>query len=178
MSVETINADLLSCDADLIVQQCNTVTRRSHGLSAAIAARFPYADVYARRSGQTANTTDSPDVPGTAVFCQPPDGTDGPIVACLMAQLAPGKPGAWCKQYGIRADSDSAEQRLLHFQSALAELADHIRDSDGKIKAVAFPHGIGCGLAGGKWQHYERAIETFAFSVRGLARVFICKLRD
>mgnify|MGYP007125914079 CR=1 FL=1 len=29
------------------------------------------------------------------------------------------------------------------------------------LKSVAFPPGIGCGLAGGSWAQYEAALETF-----------------
>jgi hypothetical protein len=30
---------------------------------------------------------------------------------------------------------------------------------------VAFPHGIGCGLAGGDWREYRAALERWADSV-------------
>lgn len=172
---ETKKDDLLTCDADMIVQQCNTVTRRSHGLSASIASRFAYADVYARRKGSTANTADMRDKPGTVVLCEPPSGQTGPIVACLMAQLAPGKPGAWCAPYNIAEDDDSASQREAYFRDALFALDLAIRESDGKIKTVAFPHGIGCGLAGGNWQRYESMIDQFARALPGV-KVKICKL--
>jgi len=174
---ETVNDDLLSCKADVIVQQCNTVTRRSHGLSAAIAGRFLYADVYARRSGKSANTTDRPDKPGTLVLCRPPsEDNSQPIVACLMAQMAPGKPAAWCLQYGIRVEDDSAERREEYFRAALFELETHVRESAGSIKTIAFPHGIGCGLAGGSWARYETMINEFARVLPGVT-VKICKLK-
>ena len=171
---ETVNADLLFCDADLIVQQTNTVTRRAHGLSDAIAKRFKYANVYERRSGKTANTADKRDVAGSVVLCRPTSGESGPIVACLMAQMAPGKPGDWCLQYKIDAQDDTAEKREEYFRDALLALAETIRKSEGEIKSVAFPFGIGCGLAGGKWSHYEAMIEFFARSLPGI-KVTICK---
>lgn len=175
---ETVNEDLLSCDADVIVQQCNTVTRRSHGLSASIARRFPYADVYACRSGSKANTASKPETPGTAVLCRPPPGDESqPIVACLMAQLAPGKPGGWCAQYKINAEDDTAARREEYFREALHDLAMAIRDSDGtRVAKIAFPHGIGCGLAGGSWPRYEAMIDQFARSLPGV-KVRICKLK-
>ena len=174
---QLVNDDLLSCGADMIVQQCNTVTRRSHGLSASIAERFPYADVYARRSGRRANTADRPERPGTAVLCRPTSAEQsGPIVACLMAQLAPGKPGDWCAQYKIEAEDDSAEKRIEYFERALFDLEEQIRESAGAVKSVAFPHGIGCGLAGGDWLRYEAMIERFARSLPGV-EVKICKLK-
>jgi hypothetical protein len=29
---------------------------------------------------------------------------------------------------------------------------------------IAFPYGIGCGLAGGNWKRYEEMIEEFALT--------------
>lgn len=174
---ETVKCDLLACGADLIVQQCNAVTRRAHGLAASIAERFPYADIYAQRPGFSANTAAKASAVGVAVLCRPPAGSSDsePIVACLIAQVAPGKPGGWARQYKLRPEDDTAEKREEYFATALDDLATEIRRSEGKIKSVAFPHGIGCGLAGGSWSRYEAMIDRFARSLRGV-KVKICKL--
>lgn len=52
----TIRGDLLPSPCDALVQQCNCVTMLAHGLSAHIAARFPYADVYGNRTARSRNT--------------------------------------------------------------------------------------------------------------------------
>jgi hypothetical protein len=117
-------------------------------------------------------------------------GEKGPIVACLMAQIAPGKPGAWCKPYGIDPLLDDAASRLRYFKSALDALVTKITElgsSNGAggeggggggqgIKTVAFPCLIGCGLAGGSWSDYQAAIDEFAQRLLPDVRVFIYKL--
>lgn len=174
-----VEGDLLEAKVDVIVQQCNTKTRKAHGLSASIAKRYPYADVYRMRSGKTSNTADVTTKIGSVVMCRPRTERNetGPVVACLMAQLAPGKPGAYSSIYCIDTADDSKQKRIAYFQSALDELASLVRDSDGAIKTVAFPYGIGCGLAGGDWKVYSTMIEAFARAMPSIA-VSIYKLKD
>ena len=31
-----------------------------------------------------------------------------------------------------------------------------------ELESVAFPYGIGCGLAGGNWEEYQAMLEEFA----------------
>lgn len=50
--VEVVTGDLLTVEADLIVHQCNCVTKRAKGLAAALFAAFPEADVYALRKAK------------------------------------------------------------------------------------------------------------------------------
>ena len=49
MSFTIIEGDLLSCTDPIICQQLNCLCVKGHGLSDAVAKRYPYADVYARR---------------------------------------------------------------------------------------------------------------------------------
>jgi hypothetical protein len=69
------------------------------------------------------------------------------------------------------AGRDTAEQRLAYFRAGLAALA--ALDAPGDF---AFPHLIGCGLAGGAWPEYEAALEEFAAAVgaRGRRVVLYC----
>lgn len=143
--------DLLKCDAKMIVQQCNCVTTKAKGLSESISKLYPYAFVY---------TKDVKRVPGTIVVASPEKDQVGPLVACLFSQIAPGKPGAWSKQYNIDAADDTKEKRLHYFKTCLLLLVDAIKEKE--IKTVAFPYNIGCGLAGGAWTDYNAAIEEFA----------------
>lgn len=123
------------------------------------------------RSGKTSNAADVTTKIGSVVMCRPRTECNetGPVVACLMAQLAPGKPGAYSSIYCIDAADDSKQKRIAYFQSALDELASLVRDSDGAIKTVAFPYGIGCGLAGGDWKVYATMIEAFARAMPSIA---------
>ena len=61
-------------------------------------------------------------------------------VANLYGQRCPGGP---------RAD-DTCQLRLGWFESALEQLATTLIE-DSERSVVLFPHGIGCGLARGKW---------------------------
>ena len=39
-----------------------------------------------------------------------------------------------------------------------------------ELKSIGFPYGIGCGLAGGDWNKYERLLEGFAERARDTER--------
>ena len=143
--------DLLESEADWIVQQCNCLTVRAHGLSRDIAAKFPDSNPYVtRRAVDNRNLAQEADrsVPGTIEVM-------GRVV-CLMAQW---RPGNLCSPYFLRyPESDppeTAAQREVWFKACLANL-------NGISGRVAFPDHIGCGLAGGNWEHYEQMIEHFA----------------
>lgn len=172
--MQTVKGNLLTFDADVIVQQCNCVTRNSHGLSKAIEAQFPFVDIYRRRAGQ-GNKTTTPDKPGNCLlFSEEKDDLHlpsstavddtrlTPIVACLLGQWGPGKPYAWSKFYDPppQGDKDDASQRLKWFKMALNDLSSKLEDKD--IKTVAFPSKIGCGLAGGDWDVYSEVLEKWS----------------
>lgn len=172
---EDFSGSLFDCGADIIVQQCNAVTRKAHGLSAEIAKRLPYADIYASRSGSSANTANDLDRAGRSVMCAPPKrDKQHPIVACLIAQLAPGKPGTWCNVYNIEHAKDSANERLRLFRHSLADLRAQLADFE-EVTTIAFPDHIGCGLAGGDWSMYLAEIKAFAEKLDGVV-VKICKM--
>jgi hypothetical protein len=60
----------------VICQICNCVTVKGHGLSADIAQRYPYADVYSQRKAVSPNRNlarkEDRSVPGTTQLCFPP----------------------------------------------------------------------------------------------------------
>ena len=62
----------------------------------------------------------------------------------MYAQYLPGK--------------SSEELRLWWFELCLQAIIDHLPPH----RSYAFPYGIGCGLAGGKWEDYLALIENFA----------------
>lgn len=169
MPLTHTRGDLLSptLQADCIVQQCNCLTSASKSLSLSIALRYTYAAVYEQRKG--ARST-----PGTVVFAEPPLPLDGPVVACLMGQIAPGKPGVWASRYRIDRNLDTPVARLAYFEAALALLRDKIVER-GWTK-VAFPFGIGCGLAGGKWDDYVHILNGWASTLPIEVEVVVVQL--
>ena len=74
----------------------------------------------------------------------------------LFAQWDFGK-GGGCRRT-LSSYRDSPEEREQWFQQYLDELG-----KNKKYQNLAFPYKIGCGLAGGNWDHYLPMIEDFAF---------------
>lgn len=105
-----------------------------------------------------------------------------PVVVCLFAQYEMGKPGAYHmvrgedgkdsegKETKERVDyRDSSENRLAWFKKCLAKLLQQLPSICTRLKksakdslVVAFPYKVGCGLAGGDWKLYKRALEVYS----------------
>ncbi len=152
-----VEGDLLEYDAaDYIVQQCNCLTVRSHGLSDSIAKVFPEANPYARRRGI-----------GSRNLCVKEDrGSPGSIevfgrVVCLYGQWRPGRIGtSYFFKYPESPEGiETAQLRIAWFRRGLTALSAR---TAGTTATVAFPDRIGCGLAGGDWQTYRQMLEKFA----------------
>jgi len=151
MPLHEVAGDLLDFQG-VIVQQCNCLTLKSLGLAKAIDQRFG-VNPYAGRVGRSSNAADAAtsSLPGTIRLLET---ASGATVACLFAQYAPGRAGGnsfytrICRERGILED---AQQRCDWFQQCLELLAARLPDGT----RVAFPHGIGCGLAGGNWASYR-----------------------
>jgi len=162
--IQEIKGDLLLVDADVLVQQCNCLTIKSAGLAKAIADRLG-VDPYRDRKPVTANgniaTQKTSGVPGTVSWYPIENGNKN--VACLFAQYCPGKVNRYpyyrklCDERGI---DDSASARLAWFAQCLEILAKQVKER--QLTRVAFPCGIGCGLAGGRWSEYNAVIAEWA----------------
>ena len=153
MSVTDLRGDVLSLPwVDAIVQQCNCLTVKPHGLSQRIADRFPWANLYATRQplGRR-NLAIEADrgIPGTVRMMSH---STHPDVICLLAQWDYGRGTQRLPLY-----ADTREQRELWFQQCLQELGTL------SYQTLAFPYRIGCGLAGGNWTHYRQWICDFAY---------------
>lgn len=94
-------------------------------------------------------------IPGTIkIFRNESDLTE-PTFISLFAQYGMGKPYAYNNQ-GKDAYPDDATLRQRWFVSCLEQVA--------KLQpaSVALPYKIGCGLAFGNWEVYEKLIDNWA----------------
>ena len=142
-TLKIVDGSLLDSDCQYIAHQCNCYSRSGAGLASAVFKAFPWADVYSNRSerGNYAALFGSITVHGDPKRNQR-------YVINIYGQLRPGKPSpGW----------DSAASRLEAFGKALDQIARLP-----ELKSIGFPYGIGCGLAGGDWNKYERLLEGFA----------------
>ncbi len=147
--METVTGNLL--DYPIIAHQCNCSTCSGKGLYTDIAEKYPFADIYSQ---------DIARIPGEIVI----SADSKNIVISMLAQVRPGKPNSRFRsktRYG-----DNAADRLKYFKSCLDVMAKL------PFEEIAFPFGIGCGLAGGKWEDYEKLLREFA----RIKRVIIVKL--
>ena len=151
--LEIKKGDLLKANESYICQQCNCVTIKSHGLSKSISDKYSYGDPYKNRPIKTPNTTSQPDKPGTIVKLQHPNEPDKyHTILCFMAQWGPSRPNRY-KNYYSNTYEDNYENRKKWFKECL-EILDK-----NNYGLVAMPYGIGCGLAGGKWNEYKKMLE-------------------
>jgi len=124
--------DVLTANEEYICHQANCVTKGVAGLAKLIFRRFPTADTYSGRQ--------SPDTPGTIQV-------RGRIIN-MMAQYYPNL----ARKEG---EFDSVSLRLKWFSECLTLIASL------KPNSLAFPYGIGCGLAGGNWNLYQDMLINF-----------------
>ncbi len=155
-----ITGDLLALnddDADFIAHQCNCLTVRSHGLSTSIFAKYPEANDYSCRrpvvAGRNTAVKDNRGTPGTAHFVG--------YVVNLFGQWRPGRVNSrYWNRYAESVPVETQEQRLKWFKMCLKHVASVVAEKDRRV-TVAFPYGIGSGLAGGNWNDYRFALQEF-----------------
>ncbi len=150
--LEIIAGSLLESECQYIAHQCNCHSTRSAGLATTVFKAFPWADVYSdrRQRGNDAALFGSITIHGNAQL-------DQRYVINIYGQLKPG---------GSSPGRDSAAARLDAFRNALARIAQIP-----ELTSIGFPYGIGCGLAGGDWNEYQKLLERFAdqVSVNGVS---------
>lgn len=141
---------------DYIVHQTNGTGTRASGVAEQIFNKFPQSNIYSKR--KPSDRTEE-------VALQKMGGIEvtKPVIA-IMGQLRPGP----------AKDPETPAMRLGWFRSALEALAKRINSGTLAVGKLYFPHGIGCGLAKGKWGDYSDAISSFAESVPN--QVYIVKL--
>lgn len=152
-----ITGDLLKSKRQYLVHQTNCISKGCKGLAVSVFEQFPYANVYKERV-----LIGYADRPGTiAVRGNTRKGEQ--LIIALYGQYNPGYPDN---------ESDSAEKRLFWFQCGLKAISQ----LDGIIE-IAFPHGIGCGNAGGNWDKYYHVIQKWAENHPHI-NVFVYELPD
>ena len=150
--IKLIEGNLLDSEAKYIVHQANCVSKDSAGIARAIFDKYPYSNIYEMRGARS--------IPGTLDIRG--NGEDERFVINAFAQYYPGPP---------IYDNDKQEDREDYFKKCL-NLISHIDDLD----SVAFPYGIGCGLAKGNWDTYYSLLEEFSHSVSWQAEVFLYRI--
>jgi len=150
MNYTLINGDLLESDAKYICHQCNCITTSSSGIAAAIFNKFPYSNIYTHRESYFIDQLPlEGEQPGDIVIKG--NGKDERYIINMMGQLYPGG----IKYQNSTKDGELARQRF--FKDCLLKIMK-IED----LESIAFPFKIGCGLADGNWDIYEKLIDTFA----------------
>lgn len=139
--INIVSGDLFNSKEKYLCHQCNCVTQKSAHLSQAVFAKYPYADIYAGRV--------DPNQPGTVVVRG--NGQEQRYVINLLGQYYPGRP-----KYPL-STLDGAAIREKYFHRCLIRIAQIPN-----LESLAFPWKIGCGAAGGIWEHYLGTLTNFA----------------
>lgn len=156
--ITQVVGNLLDAPEQYIAHQTNCVSQGAAGLALHLFKRFPHADTYTNRT--------TPNQPGTIqVFG---DGTTKRFVINLYAQYYPG--------YPVKGNWDDVAARKQYFDDCLNAIAGMRYGANfSKLESIAFPFGIGCGLAGGDWATYSKMLEDFAASLKDV-RVVLYQL--
>ena len=150
MIKEVINGDILKSDATFIAHQINCVTTTAKGLSKSIFDKYPNANIYKSSTKRIVGKT-------YYDFTR-----NGKVIFHLAGQIRPGKPTIHYPDRYI--------DRISYFKSCMISLEQEIEylKQQYNIKkeiVVAFPYGIGCGLAGGKWVDYESILQDSSLNI-------------
>lgn len=162
--------------AQFILQQCNCLTVKAHGLSLAIATKWPLCNPYAIRYPI------KPEKNVAALGSRSKPGTILPL-GRVISMFAQWRPGRLTAKYFIayseyESAPETAEQRLVWFRECLAAVATYLKQEKPDTKIVAVPHGIGCGMAGGDWLKYEPILEEWAEKHKNDWAVHVVKLAE
>lgn len=157
MPYRIVKGDLLEAKTEYIVQQNCCTAVRAHGLSKAIATKWPEINPYKDRKVYKNNwcvAEDRPE-PGSIHVYEFEESDSLKGVICAFAQVSHSKPGTYDDPLGL-VKNDSAKDRKQYFAECLEGILEL------KPKSVGFPYKIGCGLAGGHWPSYEKIIKDWS----------------
>lgn len=159
--MNVVQGDILESNAEYIVQQCNCLTVRAHGLSQTLSRRFAHANLYSKRRAIYKNKNlavpEDRGTPGSGIILQ---GT--PNIVCLFGQWRPGKCNSlYFSKYPETTPREDFIVREKWFKTALWSFGLYLRHIGVNKATVAMPYRIGCGLAGGNWETYQSIICEF-----------------
>lgn len=139
--IELIYGDLLEADADMICQQVNCQGVMGAGLARAIYTKWPVVKARYLK------------------FCRDVGGGDPELLLGGVQVIhAPWIPFDVANIFG-QLDYGRKKRRYTSYD-AMWNAFCWIRDSYPKDTVIAFPYGIGCGLAGGSWAIVRMLIDT------------------
>jgi O-acetyl-ADP-ribose deacetylase (regulator of RNase III) len=144
-----INGNILTANAEIICHQTNCFSQGVSGLAKSIFEKFPVSNTYRNR------TKGIPELFGTCSYHKA-----DPFWICNMyAQMYPSVAQSL---YNEKAGSyvDDAKERLAKFNLCLEDLAAFCQEYN--LTEIAFPYKISCGLAGGAWVDYKKALVNFS----------------
>lgn len=147
MSIQIIHSDILAVplkENQYIVHQCNATGNRNMGLASLISKKYPTANLYSGKHKCENRPL------GSIILRD--------NIVALIAQNSPGKP----------AEKDSSIMRLAWFKQALTQACNIPQ-----VSTLYLPYGIGCGLAGGDWKQYSKAIEEIQEMHKGIEIVLV-----
>lgn len=146
--IRNLSMDVLDTDTELIAHQVNCKGVMGAGLARQIRTQFP--NVYEAYRKACNSVTNSSDLLGKIQIKQG--------VVNLFAQD------------GYGTDKQYTDYKAL--ETCLYKLALYMTEH--KMKTLALPYGLGCGLGGGNWDTVHKIIER-AFNNTDIA-VYICRL--
>lgn len=139
MSVTIVRGDLLEADADIICHQVNCQGVMGSGVAKQIADKWPYVKKeyteFCRKRKQKEDLLgDTMLVPSNGIQRK-----GEPMILSIFGQFYYGHDGVYT-DYSALTKAFRKMNRLY------------------KGMTLAFPHGFGCGLAGGDWQDVEQML--------------------
>lgn len=154
--IEIISGNIFDSKEKYLCHQTNCITKKAAHLSKDIFIKYPYADIYSKRT--------IPSIPGSIIIAG--NGNDQRFIINILGQYYPGSP----KYLDSKLDGTLARQN--YFYQCLLKIAK-IPD----LESIAFPWKIACGAAGGNWNYYFGVLTNFAkFVETRNVKVFIYKL--
>jgi hypothetical protein len=145
--MEIVNGSILDATEKYIAHIVNAVSPQAGGLAHCIYRKFPYANIYSRRTHPYTPT--GPHSPGHITVHQ--DKKGGPSIINMITQHYPGP------AVSVLALKDGGQAREKNFYRCL-ETITKIPD----IHSIAFPYRIGCGeINQGNWDHYMALLSEF-----------------
>lgn len=140
--------DITNANEQIIIHQCNCISKGAKGLSKIIFNKWNESNIYAKR--KTNSNTGTIDI--TNII------EENKFIIGVFAQKYPGK---------SNKTDDTKSMRILWMCNCLEQIGNYINEinnnkNNNTINSVAMPYFIGCGLAGGDWDIYLKIINEWA----------------